>query len=376
MKIDRIELFHISIPFEKPYVLSKAYGTLHSAQAIIFKIHTDEGVVGLGEADPMNPFTEESPGTVMAVTLDTLAPLLLGQDPTRAAAIESMLDSTVQGNPTAKGAVNMALCDILGKVEGIPAHLLLGGIQNAELPILWGTGSGTPENDLACIQELVKTGCDTVMLKMGALPISEEIQRMKAVKTRFGDRLSVIVDANQGWEVSEAFAFLDGTRGYHPDLIEQPIKGWNHLGLKRIRERCSCLLSADESLVTLHDAAQLIRENAVDVFSIKVSKNGGLFKSKKIAQTAEAFGIKILMNSMLEFGVTQAASLQVGCTLTNLLDMGHAYGSVVRMSDDVTDFGRNITGAKVRVPSGKGLGVELDEDRLIKYTKKYLEIKI
>lgn len=375
MKIDRIELFHISIPFEKPYALSKAYGTLHNAQAVIFKVYTDQGITGLGEADPMNPFTEETPGTVISVTRDIIAPRLLGQDPIRAGAIESMLDSTVQGNLTAKGAVNMALCDILGKAEGIPAHLLLGGLQHPEIPILWGTGSGTPEQDLADIQALVKRGCRTVMVKMGALPISEEIQRMKAVKDRFGDQLFVIVDANQGWEMAEVFAFLDGIRGYAPDLIEQPVKHWDLQGLKRIRKRCPCPLSADESLVTLNDAAQLIRENAVDVFSIKVSKNGGLFKSKKIAQTAEAFGIKILMNSMLEFGVTQAASLQVGCTLTNLLDMGHAYGSVARMSDDVTDFGKNIAGARVRVPSGNGLGVELNEDKLKKYTKEYQEIK-
>jgi muconate cycloisomerase len=375
VEIDRIELFRISIPFAKPYALSKAYGTLRDAQAVIFKVHTNEGIIGLGEADPMNPFTEETPGTVMAVTRDTLGPRLLGQDPTRAAALESMLDAAVQGNPTARGAVNMALCDILGKSRSIPAHLLLGGVQRSEIPILWGTGSGTPEEDLAQIQELVQVGCHTVMLKMGALPVSEEVRRMKSVREHFGDRLSFIVDANQGWEIGEAFAFLEGVRGYGPDLIEQPIKHWDHGGLKRIRERCSCPLSADESLVTVHDAATLIRERAVDVFSIKVSKNGGLFKSKKIAQTAEAFGVRILMNSMLEFGITQAASLQVGCTLTNLLDMGHAYGSVVRMSDDVTDFGRNITGARVHLPAGDGLGVELDEDKLRKYSKEYLEIK-
>jgi len=81
------------------------------------------------------------------------------------------------------------------------------------------------------------------------------------------------------------------------------------------------------------------------------------------------------MNSMLEFGITQAASLQLGCTLPNLLEVGHAYGSVLRMSDDVTDFRKNLSNQTVTVPEGPGLGVALDEGKLKKYMKEYLDIK-
>jgi muconate cycloisomerase len=375
MKIDRIELFHISIPFAKPYALSKAYGTLRDAHAVIFKVHTDEGAVGLGEADPMNPFTDETPSSVMVVTKDVIAPRLLGQDPLQVATLERMLDQSVHGNLTARGAVNMALHDIAGKAMGIPVHAMLGGRLHSEIPILWGTSSATPAEDIASIEELMHLGCRTVMLKMGALPVSQEIKRLISVRKYFEDDLSLVVDANQGWEVVEAFTFIEGVRGCPLQMIEQPVKHWDLEGLKRIRQRSPCPLSADESLVTIHDAANLVREKAVDVFSIKVSKNGGLTKGKAIAQVAQAFDLKILMNSMLEFGITQAASLHLGCTLSNLLDMGHAYGSVVRMSDDVTDFGQNISGATVKVPDTAGLGVRLDEKKLKQYTKEHLEIK-
>ena len=76
MKITALELFHISIPFAKPYKLSRVYGTRYDAEAVILKVHTDEGIVGLGEADPLNPFSEETPATVMVVTRDHLAPRL------------------------------------------------------------------------------------------------------------------------------------------------------------------------------------------------------------------------------------------------------------------------------------------------------------
>ena len=197
---------------------------------------------------------------------------------------------------------------------------------------------------------------------------------MIAAKENFGDQISIIVDANQGWELAEALTFLEGIGDCRPDLIEQLIHRESIDGLKRFRNRSLCPLSADESLETILDASTLIREQAVDVFSLKVSKNGGLSKTKKIGETADVFGLKCLMNSMLEFGIAQAASLQVGCTLTNLVDLGHAYGSVLRLSDDVTDFGQNISHGVVTVPGGAGLGVTLDEDKLKKYAVDFLKI--
>jgi muconate cycloisomerase len=374
MKITHIELSHISIPFAQPYKLSKAYGTLHEAHAVIFRVFTDEGIVGLGEADPMSPFTPETPASVMSVARDMIAPLLLGRDPTQIAMLESTLDDVIDGYLTARGAVNMALYDIIGKTNNIPIHTLLGGMRHGQLPLLFGVGSGTPEETISVIQAQMETGCRCFMIKMGALPIADEIKRVMAVKQQFGDDISIIIDANQGWEVIEAIEFIDGIYGCQTDLIEQPIKRGDTEGLKRIHEHSPFLLSADESVNTVSDAATLIRENAVDVFSIKISKNGGLGKSRQIAQMADGFGLKCLMNSMLEFGITQAASLQLGSTLSNLMDIGHAYGSVLRMSDDVTDFGRNISEAVVTVPTTSGLGVAIDEEKLKKYTVEHLNL--
>jgi muconate cycloisomerase len=374
MKITNIELSHISIPFAQPYKLSKMYGTLHEAHAVVFRVFTDEGIVGLGEADPMSPFTPETPASVMSVTRDMIAPHLIGQDPTQIAIVESTLDDVIDGYLTARGAVNMALYDIIGKTNNIPIHTLLGGMRHSQLPLLFGVGSGTPEETIAVIQAQMETGCRCFMIKMGALPIADEIKRVMAVKEQFGDEISIIIDANQGWEVFEAIEFIDGIYGCQPDLIEQPIKRGDTEGLKRIHEHSPFLLSADESVNTVSDAAKLIREKAVDVFSIKISKNGGLDKSRQIAQMADGFGLKCLMNSMLEFGITQAASLQLGSTLSNLMDIGHAYGSVLRMSDDVTDFGQNISEAVVTVPTTGGLGVTIDEEKLKKYTVDYLKL--
>jgi muconate cycloisomerase len=374
MKISGLELYQISIPFAEPYRLSKIYGTLHEAKAVIVKINTDEGPVGLGEADPMIPFTEESPESVMAVIRDIIAPNLLGQDPRQLTGLESSIDQMVQGYSTARGAINMALYDILGKASDTPVYQLMGGLRHERLPLLLGISSLGLEQSIAAIEALGNKGVTTVMLKMGEMPITDEIERFIGIREHFGKNIKLVADANQGWDLFETLAFIDGIKGYHLDLLEQPIERRNLNDLKRICEHLACSLSADESLVDAEDAAVLIREHIVDVFSIKVSKNGGLDKSKLIARMAADSGLKCLMNSMLEFGITQAASLHLGCTLPNLMDCGHAYGSVTRMSDDITDFDQNISGGFVTVPSGPGLGVNLKEDKLKKYTVAHVKV--
>jgi len=374
MKINGLDLYQISIPFAEPYRLSKIYGTLHEAKAVIVKINTDEGLVGLGEADPMIPFTDESPESVMVVIRDIIAPRILGQDPRQLTQLETSLDHLVHGNLTARGAINMALYDILGKAIDTPVYQLLGGLCHDRLPLLLGIGSLDLEQSIVAIEGLRNKGVTTIMLKMGKMSIADEIKRFIGIREHFGKNIKLVVDANQGWDLFETLEFIEGIKGYHLDLLEQPIERRNLGGLKRIREHLACPLSADESLVEAEDAAVLIREQVVDVFSIKVSKNGGLDKSKLIAQMAAGFGLKCLMNSMLEFGITQSASLHLGCTLANLMDCGHAYGSVTRMSDDISDFDRNISGGIVTVPSGPGLGVNLKEDKLKKYTVAHVKV--
>ena len=374
MKISGIELSQISIPFAEPYRLSKMYGTLHDAQAVIVKLKTDDGLIGLGEADPLQPFTEESPESTMEVIRDIIAPNLIGRDPREIAQLELNLDNLVDGNPTGRGAINMALYDILGKAIDTPVYRFMGGLRHNRLPLLLGISSLDLEQSIDAINKLSAKGVTTVMLKMGEMPIVNEVKRFIGIRQHFDKNIKLVVDANQGWELDEALKFIDGIKDYHLDLLEQPIERRNLSGLKKICEKSVCSLSADESLVEAEDAAMLIREQVVDVFSIKVSKNGGLDKSKLIAQMATGFGLKCLMNSMLEFGITQAASLHLGCTLPNLMDCGHAYGSVTRMSDDITDFGENISGGFVTVPSGPGLGVKLKEDKLKKYTVAHVKV--
>jgi len=371
MQIKKVELNHMAIALAEPYVLSKRYGTITHGNAVIVRLTADNGMVGFGEADPLPPFTAETTATVLAVIRDILAPCVLGKDPRGVAHLNQEMDACVTGNLMARGAMDMALHDLAGKAFGVPVHTMLGGCCHTELPLLAAIGGGPPEMDAPAIQSWIDRDMRYIMIKMGAAAVAVDIERLRRASEAFEHQARFIVDANQGWTFSEALAFVEGTARWAPELVEQPVAAQNHRDLKRIRQQCRSPLSADESLTSMEDARRLIDAGAVDVFSLKVSKNGGLSRTRKLALLAEAFGIDCLMNSMLEFGITQAASLQVGCTLPNLFDFGHAYGSVLRMSDDITDFDRNLKRGRVRLPEGSGLGIRVNEEKLARYTLDY-----
>lgn len=132
-------------------------------------------------------------------------------------------------------------------------------------------------------------------------------------------------------------------------------------------------LSADEGVVTVVDAKRLIAADAADVFSIKVTKMGGIRPAKQICEYAEAHGIRVFFNSMIEEGITEAASIAVAATVKNPVEeIGHAFFSPLRLSGDICDYYKNIhvSEGETWVPKGPGLGVVPDPAAISKYLVK------
>ncbi len=375
MKITDVRVNLVAIPLASPYPLSEVYGTLTHARALVLRLETDDGLVGLGEANPQPPFTEEAPEGALAILTERIAPALLGLDADSVGAVLARLERVLTGNPTVKAAVDMALHDLLGKALGVPASRLLGGALRSEVPVLWPLGAVAASENVPVVEAKLEAGYESFMIKLGSRPVDEEIADVETLLTRFADRAAFIVDANQGWTVADALRFAAASRAWPVRLIEQPVAHHDHAGLRRVRETAYAPVSADESVQSMEDAVRLATAGAVDVFSIKVSKNGGLAQARRIAEIGAAFGMRCLMNSMIELGISQAASLQLGVTLSNLLDVGHAYMSTLRTSDDVTDFSGLVSRGVAKVSERPGLGVELDADRLDRYTVAHAHVR-
>lgn len=366
------EVFEIEAAFVTPYKLSN--GTMSTTQAVLLKLTDADGMVGWGEANPSESFTGESADDAMAALRDTLLPAVLACASPEPVGIDAELDALLPRQLCAKGAVSMALLDLLGKRLGVSVATLLGGKLRKSLPVLWPLSNGTAEDDIRVIDERLAQGFSSFMLKMGTSAIRDEIERVARLEAHYGDRVGLIADANQGWSRDEAREFLAGVAGSRLAFVEQPVVKDDLEGMAMLAAGTALPISADESVVGLSHAGRIATLGAAKVFSIKSSKNGGPLRAQRIVAVAQAFGIRCYMNSMLEFGITQAASLQHAVSIGNLVDFGHAYMSTLRLAEDPTDFSSFVRDGVVHLPDRAGLGVQVDEDHVRRLTVKHFGV--
>lgn len=360
------EVFEIEAKLCTPYKLTE--GVLVATQAVLVKLTDADGVAGWGEANPAETVDGETPAGVLTILKDKLLPMVLATPEPAPGTIDALVDVVIPNHLCAKGAITMALLDILGKRLNVAVATLLGGPLRRSLPVLWPLSNGTAQEDIPIIEERAAQGFSSFMLKMGTSPITSEIKRVAALDARYGERVKFIADANQGWSLGQAREFLAGIAGSKVAFVEEPLATDIIAGMAQLSNASQLPLSADESIIDLTDAAQLARTGAATVFSIKSSKNGGPLRAQRIAATAEAFGISCYMNSMIEFGITQAASLQHAVTVRNLVDAGHAFMSTMRLVEDPTDFSSLVRNGIVHLPDRAGLGLEIDEDHVRRLT--------
>ncbi|WP_286846926.1 MULTISPECIES: mandelate racemase/muconate lactonizing enzyme family protein [Aminobacterium] len=366
MRINSIEIIETKIPLKDPYKLSRKYGVVEFTHPTIVKIYTDNGTVGYGETDAWAGFTSETPETVAAVLKHNIAPAILGEESTNILKLHKIMNFVMRENHMAKAAIDIACYDILGKEAGMPVYHLLGGNLYESLPIMGGIGGETCEEAANAAMKTKTKGYHSLMIKVGRNPV-QDAQCVLAVREVVGPDYPLILDANQGWDLASAKKFISIAQEANPVLFEQPLLGEDIEGMAELRRCCDVPVSVDESLTSFECAQNIIRLNAADVFSVKVCKNGGIKESMRIIELARNNGINILFNSMLEEGITQAASLNMALATENIYTYGHAYFSPLRLEADITTFSDLIRDGRVYAPASPGLGISLLEDVLDRY---------
>ena len=363
LAITHIDITSVRVPLATPYHLSNLYGTLTHSNAAIVKVTLKNGHIGWGEADPGGKHFDGENIQSTIRKLRDWAPELIGQQVDQWVSKKRGL--AYAGTPAA--ALDVACYDALGHALQQPVWQLLGQKANKKIDSLWPISSGSSDDDLAMIEEYSAKGFRTFMLKMGNNSIEDDIQRLKTVINSVGNDIKIMVDANQGWSLEQAKAFVDGTNDLFIELIEQPVIANDISGMHDLRKRANNFISADESAQSISQVKTILANQAADVFSLKISKNGGLTSCLEMANLIQKDNKLIMMNSMIELGITQAASLHLGATLKNLVNCGHAYMSTLRMSDDITNFSKLVINGSALVPDTPGLGITVFEDKLKTY---------
>ena len=378
MKITKIQVDKLAVPLKHPYHLSKEYGVFSTATPVVVTIFTDEGFVGYGECDPWPLFTGDSSDVSTLILQKHLAPMLIGADPTNINEIHRRMNAIIRGQHLTKSAIDMACYDILGKSTNMPIHKILGGKRRDSMRCMWSIGGSTPEESAKDVLEAKALGYDGCMIKIGGPNYKLDAARTIAVREAVGKDFPLIVDANQGWDVDTAIRYAKLVKDCDILFFEQPVQSYDVEGMAKIKRAIDIPLSADEGVMSLQDAKNLVKAEAVDVFSIKVTKNGGIQPAKAICEYADANGIQVFFNSMIEEGITQAASLQIGATCSNIVNsIGHAYFSPNRLDGDITNYHTYIHPEQglVEIPDLPGLGIELDNENIKKYLVETITIE-
>lgn len=371
IKITRVEALPILVPLTKGLTTKTAHGEHIDSPYVIVRVHTDAGLIGVGEATLAPRWSgETSPGCVAAIE-DLLDPVLRGADALDVSACRARIEGALRHNPFTKAAVEMAIWDIAGQAAGQPVCRLLGGRLRDELPMKMVVGAFPVDRAVALAQRFLDGGSRHLKVKVGLDP-EQDVARVAAVRELAGPEVGISIDGNCGWSVPVACRTLPRLEEFDVRLAEQPIRASDVADWSRLRASTSIPLMADESVFTLADAWQLVTNRAVDVLAIYPGKHGGLLGALEIAHVAKAAGIVCSMGSNLELGIGSAAMLHLGAAaeaIDNETYPGDYLGPLYHEADMITEP-LALGPVMARVPAGPGLGVTLDETQLERWQEQ------
>jgi len=366
LAIQQIEVYSVTLRYKEPFRIAPGAST--ESHNIVIKILTDYEVIGWGESSPSQRVTGEVPKTVVEV-LDEIAPKLIGMCPLRIEQDIELMDSIVEGNPSAKAAVDMALHDILGKTAQKPLFMLMGGYRTEVLTDIT-LSIKSPKEMAKDAEKAVKQGFKALKVKVGVDP-AEDVERIKLIRESIDEHIDVRLDANQGWTPKQAIEVLNKLEKFNIQFAEQPVPAGDLKGLVKVRKNSPILIMADESVHSPEDALRLIEAEAVDLINIKLMKCGGILKARKIAHIAEAAGTPCMIGCMGESEIGIAAGAHLAAAVKNIqfADLD----SDILLKDRLVRKGGTRVKNSMRVfPKQDGLGLgELNQKLLGKPKRIY-----
>lgn len=357
MRITQTEIFRLTIPME-PFVI--ATETSYHTQNVFIRIHTDEGIVGMGECSAFPMLAGETQTTCFEIAKE-FARILKGKDPLAIGDCLQSLHDYIAFNSTIKSAFDIALHDIAAKSAGVPLFKFLGGkLKSIQTDLTIGIDK--PEKMAATAIEFIKNGVKTIKIKLGK-NYKEDVERVKLIRHAVGPDITLRVDANQGWNYEEALFTLTNIAPFDIQFCEQPMRQWNDPLLPALRKKSPVKIMADESVFNHYDAIRLIEAEACDYINIKLAKSGGILEAIKIADEAQKRNIPCMLGGMIESRLALTAKVHLAMSHDNIvfydLDtclLGHKQDPVLG--------GARYNNYFLELPEGPGINADIDESFL------------
>jgi muconate cycloisomerase len=351
MRIAALEAVPYALPFREPYVTAR--GRLERREMVLVRLRTDEGIEGLGEAVAMSLRGGADTGVLAREIADIAAPGLVGTDvePGQRRSLPVGL------SPPAHAAVEIALLDLAAKLAGDPLWRLLGAKACEPVTCNATLVAGPPAAVAADAERWAERGFETFKLKVG---VPGDVGQVEAVRQAVGPAARLRVDANGVWSPDEAVLRLTAMERHGIELAEQPTADLEDLAA--VRNQTAIPIAADESVNTAGDARRAREMGACQLATVKLSKVGGIGAARDIA--AE---LPVYLSSALDgpVGIAAAAhAAQARGAVGPWAGLAHGLATQLLFSETIAGVECEVRNGRLHVPSGPGLGVELDDAAL------------
>ena len=366
MKIERVEVFGVAVPLIGEY--KNAYLSKTIQKSAIVRVTASGGVTGLGNIDPTPGYSKEQTADHLRVLETTLAPLLIGMDPTNVHAILAKMEPAVKGFLDSKAAIEMACVDLTARACGVPVHTYLGGAVKDTLLFNAWIGILPPEQAAAETAAWQKRGFLSAKIKVGG-NIEADRDRVAAVRAAVGPDFNLRIDANAGYDADTSIKLARMVAPYKLQLFEQPVAADDIAGMARVRREANAVglpIMADESVLDHASLIRIIEARAADLVKVKVMKQGGFISTRRMIATAEAAGIRCVVGHGFGLGINTMAEIMLAATSSNVIDGLECVGPL-KTADDIVTHKLDLNSGRLALPAGPGLGVTLDEAKLERY---------
>jgi cis-L-3-hydroxyproline dehydratase len=353
MKITAIKAWQVDLPLREGRYSWSNDNAVTVFDATIIGIETDAGITGYAECTPLGSAYLPAYARGVRAGLLELGPSLLGLDPTDLTAINRAMDAALRGHAYVKAPLDIACWDILGKVSGLSVCKLLGGAAQPDVGLYRAISQDTPERMAQSVTRYRAEGYRRFQLKVGG-DADQDIARIAACRAvlKPGDVLDA--DANTGWTMHEAARVVAGVAAIDV-YIEQPCPSYREC--LSIRRRTARPFVLDEVITDPAILMRAVAEDAMDVINLKISKVGGLTKSRLMRDICIDAGIPMIIEDTWGGDIVTAAIAHL------------AQSTPAEFCFAATDFNSYGTktiaaGAPQRVegrmqaPTGPGLGIE------------------
>lgn len=361
--IRRADIIPLALPLAKPVLMAGV--RVEHGESLLVRVESAGGVVGWGEASAAPTMTGDTLAG-MTEAAKRLPEVLAGRDALRRGLILNDCRKALGSHYSVMAGVEMALLDLVGRSTGVPVCELLGGAVRTRMETMAVLGSGNVEEDVAAAVKKAAAGFTLFKQKIGVKPIADDIRTAQELRRALPE-IRFCADANMGLTFADALAFAQAVEGLQWSFLEQPFGKHDVSKTAELAARTHVPLGADESIGSLADLREYHRAGAAQGAALKAIKMGGIMATVHAANLCAALGMNInLSTKMGESSIGGACLVHIGATLPETA-WGVCPTNQYLAVDSTTQPLLPARGA-YDLPPGPGLGVEVDEAIVAKYT--------